>query len=129
MLAISGFITAFGAFGLTSTLLLRAGTLVSLLFAATGGLLVGAAAQMFFVRVLSTTISSNLNLSTIKGTAAQVITPIPAIGLGQIALVLGGQRVTLGARASAGQTIGRGTHVIVDSLRDGVAFVSLVPDD
>ena len=129
MLAISGFVTAFGAFGLTAIILLKAGTLISLLIAATGGLLVGAAAQVFFVRVLSTTTSSNVNLSTIKGTSAQVITPIPAVGEGQIALVLSGQRITLGARASAGQTIGRGAFVVVDSLRDGVAFVSLVPDD
>lgn len=129
MLAISGFVTAFGAFGLVSTILLKAGTLISLLIAAAGGLLVGAAAQLFFVRVLSTTTSSNLNLSTIKGSAAQVITPIPASGLGQIALILSGQRITLGARASAAQPIGRGAHVIVDSFRDGVAFVSPVPDD
>ena len=129
MLAISGFITAFGAGGLVATILLQAGTLVSLLIAIAGGLLVGAAAQVFFVRVLSTTISSNVSLSTIKGAAAQVITPIPAAGVGQIALVLSGQRFTLGARASAAQAIGRGAPVIVDSLRDGVAFVSLVPDD
>ena len=129
MLAISGFITAFGASGLIATILLQAGTLVSLLIASAGGLLVGTAAQVFFVRVLSTTISSNVTLSTIKGAAAQVITPIPAAGIGQIALVLSGQRFTLGARASAAQPIGRGAPVIVDSLRDGVAFVSLVPDD
>jgi hypothetical protein len=129
MLAISGFITAFGAFGMVSATFLRAAVLVSLLIAAAGGLLVGAAAQVFFVRVISTTTSSNVDLSTIKGTSAQVIIPIPATGLGQIALVMRGQRVTLGARASAAQAIGRGAHVIVDSLRDGVAFVSLVPDD
>jgi len=52
--------------------------------------------------------------------------PIPAQGMGQIAIVLGGQRMTLGARSSAGEDIPRGVEVLVDSVRDGVAFVSPV---
>lgn len=124
MLAISGFVTAFGAFGLAATGLLHAGVLVSLGLAILGGVAVGAAAQLLFIRVLSTTTSSNLDLSALKGSPAQIITPIPADGMGQIAFVLRGQRVTLSARSSSETSLPRGTQVIIDGIRDGVAYVS-----
>jgi hypothetical protein len=124
MLAISGFTTAFGAFGLAASTLAHASGLVSLIAALVGGVVVGTGAQYFFVRIISVTTSSNLNLSTIKGQAAQVIVPVPDEGRGQIAFILSGQRVTLGARSSTGLSIPRGTHVVVDSIRDGIAFIS-----
>ncbi len=127
MLAISGFITAFGAFGLAATGLLQAGTLVSLGLAVLGGIAIGAAAQLLFIRVLSTTTSSNLDLSALKGSQAEIITPIPSGGLGQIAFVLRGQRVTLSARSSDEMSIPRNSQVIIDGIRDGVAYVS--PDE
>ncbi|MBN1964941.1 MAG: hypothetical protein JW910_09855 [Anaerolineae bacterium] len=128
MLAISGFVTAFGAFGLVTEGLLSAGPVISLLAAITGGVLVGGAAQLFFINVLRPTTSTNIELSTLKGRAADVTVPITVSGLGQIATIIEGQRVTLSARSSAQIEIARGTAVTVDSIRDGVAYVSL-PDD
>ncbi|MBN2470971.1 MAG: hypothetical protein JXN59_09615 [Anaerolineae bacterium] len=125
MLAISGFTTAFGAFGLATATLLNAPPLLSLLAAAVGGVVIGGLAQLFFIQVLSQSTSSNIQLQTIKGATARVIVPIPEGGLGQIALVLSGQRMTLSARASAENAIPRSTAVIVDSVRDGVAYVSI----
>jgi hypothetical protein len=124
MLAISGFTTAFGAFGLATTTLLGASPIVSLIAAAVGGVLVGGAAQIFFIQVLSRSASTNIQLHTIKGASAEVIVPIPAAGIGQIALVKNRQRITMSARSSAEIAIARGSIVIVDSVRDGVAFVS-----
>ena len=129
MLAISGFITAFGAFGLASTTLLGAGTVLSLLAAVVGGVLVGGAAQLFFIQVLSPTASSNVQLSALKGTQAEVTVPVPPVGMGQIACVAGGQRITLSARSSAGVAIGRGQPVVIDSIRDNVAYVSMPAGD
>ena len=129
MLAISGFITAFGAIGLASTTLFKAGTAVSLLAAVAAGVLIGGAAQIFFIQVLSPTTSNNIHLSTLKGTSARVTVPVPPSGRGQITFVIAGQRHTLGAESSAGLPIGRDTPVIIDSLRDGVAFISTQPEE
>ncbi len=128
MLAISGFTTAFGAFGLATATLLNAPPLLSVLAAAVGGVVVGGLAQVFFIQVLSQSTSSNIQLHTIKGVSAEVTVPIPEGGMGQIALVMGGQRMTLSARVSAGGAIPRQAIVIVDSVRDGVAYVSIDQD-
>ncbi len=125
MLAIAGFTTAFGAFGLATATLLHAPPVLSLLAAAVGGVLVGGLAQLFFIQVLSRSTSSNIDLHTVKGADAKVTVPIPAEGMGQVAVVLSGTRVTLSARASGGEPIPFGAEVIVDSVRDGVAFVSV----
>jgi hypothetical protein len=125
MLAISGFTTAFGAFGLASATLLKAPPILSLLAASIGGVLVGGAAQIFFIQVLSQSTSSNIQLSSIKGTSAQVTVPIPATGMGQIAFVLNGQRMTLSARSSARVDVPRASQVVIDSILDGIAYVSL----
>ena len=65
MLAISGFTTAFGAFGLAASTLLNAPALLSLLSASVGGVVVGGLAQVFFIQVLSQSTSSNIQLHTI----------------------------------------------------------------
>lgn len=124
MLAISGFVTAFGAFGLASVYLLNAGAVISLLAAVTGGVLVGGAAQIFFINVLRPTASTNIELSTLKGKRADVTVPIMGGGQGQVATIISGQRVTLSARVSDKGDIARGTIVTIDSIRDGVAYVS-----
>jgi hypothetical protein len=124
MLAISGFTTAFGAFGLASATLLHAPPIISLLVAAVGGVLVGGMAQLFFIQVLSRSTSSNIQLHTVKGMSAKVTVPIPEAGIGQVAVVLSGTRLALSARASDGEAIPRDIEVIVDSVRDGVAYVS-----
>lgn len=130
MLAISGFTAAFGAFGLATATLLDAPPLLSLLAAVAGGVVIGGVAQILFIQVLSPSTSSNIQLSAIKGASARVTVPIPAQGMGQIAIVLGGQRMTLGARSSAEVDIPRGVEVLVDGVRDGVAYVSLeAPED
>ncbi len=126
LLAVVGFVTAFGASGLGSIVLFSAGTLVSLLCALLGGALVGGAGQVFFVRVISPTISSNIDYGNIKGVSAEVTVSIPPDGLGQVAFVAEGQRHTLSARASSGVAIARNVPVIIDTVRSGVAYVSEV---
>ncbi len=124
MLAISGFTAAFGAFGLATATLLDAPPLLSLLAAVIGGVIVGGLAQILFIQVLSPSTSSNIQLSAIKGASARVTVPISARGIGQIAIILSGQRITLSARSSAEVEIPRGASVLVDSVRDGIAYVS-----
>jgi membrane protein implicated in regulation of membrane protease activity len=125
MLAIASFISSFGAFGLISVTLFDAGTVSSLLAALFGGVVVGIAAQLFFMYILSPTISSEVRQSTLIGMTAKITTPIPANGVGQIALVAEGSRMTYSARATErAQIISRGTPVRIERIVGGVAFVS-----
>lgn len=125
MLAVASFISAFGAFGLISVTLFEAGAVASLIAALFGGLAMGLAAQAFFVYILSPTVSSEIRQASLIGMAAEITTPIPANGVGQIAFVAKGSRVTYSARATDGtQTVKRGTPVRIERIVGGVAYVS-----
>ncbi len=122
-MSIASFVTAFGAFGLISTQLFEASTGISLLFAAGGGLAVGIIAQLIFIYVFSPQTSSLRTQKDVIGVTAEVITPIPDGGVGQIALVARGARVTYSARTKAGLTFKQGDLVRVVELVGSIAFV------
>ncbi len=124
-LAIASFISAFGGLGLISVTLFDAGPIPSLLAALGGGLIVGIAAQLFFLYILSPTISSEIKQTRLIGMVAEIITPIPANGVGQIAFVAKGSRVTYSARATDEQSlVERGTAVRIERIVGGMAYVS-----
>jgi membrane protein implicated in regulation of membrane protease activity len=122
-MSIASFVTAFGAFGIISSQLFGASTMVSLLAAVGGGLVVGIIAQLIFIYVFSPQISSTRTKLDIIGTTAEVITPIPENGVGQIALVSRGSRVTYSARTKSGQSFKQGDLVRVVELVGSIAFV------
>jgi len=127
MLAIASFISAFGAFGLIAVTLLDAGPIASLLAALFGGVVMGLAAQAFFVYILSPTVSSEVHQTRLIGMAAEIITPVPPDGVGQVALVVEGSRMTYSARATtAGESFPRGTPVRVERIVGGVVYVSSI---
>jgi predicted lipid-binding transport protein (Tim44 family) len=97
----------------------------SLLAALFGGFLMGIAAQVFFMYILSPTISSEVLQAQLIGQVAEITTPIPANGVGQIAFVAQGSRVTYSARAtSEGESVIRGTPVRIERIVGGMAYVS-----
>jgi len=53
-----------------------------------------------------------------------VIAPIPEDGVGEIAVVAQGSRVTYPARSSQGTAIKRGTLVVIDQMLGTQALVS-----
>jgi membrane protein implicated in regulation of membrane protease activity len=125
MLAIASFVSSFGAFGLISVTLFDAGPVASIISALIGGVLIGIAAQVFFLYILSPTISSEVRQTKLIGMTAEITTPIPADGVGQIALVAEGSRMTYSARATEKETpITRGTPVRIERIVGSVAFVS-----
>lgn len=125
MLAIASFVTAFGAFGLISASMFDAGTIVSLIFALIGGLLLGIAAQAFFLYILSPTISSEVRQAQLIGRVAEIVIPIPISGVGQIAFVAEGSRMTFSARSMDEiSAIVRGTPVRIERIVGGIAYVS-----
>jgi membrane protein implicated in regulation of membrane protease activity len=122
-MSIASFVTAFGAFGIISSQLFGASTVISLLTAVGGGLVVGIIAQLIFIYVFSPQISSTRTKLDIIGTTAEVITPIPEDGVGQIALVSRGSRVTYSARTKSGHSFKQGDLVHVVELVGSIAFV------
>jgi membrane protein implicated in regulation of membrane protease activity len=57
--------------------------------------------------------SSQIRLSDLAGAHAEVITPIPKGGLGEVAALVGGQRYTAPAREAQGREVPRGAQVRV----------------
>jgi membrane protein implicated in regulation of membrane protease activity len=57
--------------------------------------------------------SSQIRLQDLAGAHAEVITPIPKGGLGEVAALVGGQRYTAPAREAQGREVPRGAQVKV----------------
>ncbi len=125
MLAVASFVSSFGAFGLIAATLLGAGSVISFVVALVGGLLIGIAAQVFFLYILSPTISSEVHQTRLIGQVAEITTPIPPNGVGQIAFVAQGSRITYSARATdETRALERGTPVRIERIVGGMAYVT-----
>jgi hypothetical protein len=123
-ITIASFITAFGAFGLISMGLFEASSRISLIWAIIGGLIIAAIAHFAFgYFLIAPQGSSEVHLRDLFGTVAEVITPIPADSVGEVAFVAQGGRLTYTAKSMAGVAIPRGTTVIIDHISGGVAVV------
>jgi hypothetical protein len=102
-------------------------TIPSILIATAAGLVIGGAAQLFFLYVLSPTKSSHFTLADDAiGREAEVIITIPGEGLGQIAYNNVSGRVKLSARSAGGDKIASGKLVIIEKVVGRVALVKPV---
>ncbi len=123
-ITIASFVTAFGGFGLIAQGLLEVSARWSLLWAAGGGLLVAVIAHFafgyFFIAPQG---SSEVRFKDVVGAVGEVSTPIPAEGLGEVAFVAQGGRVSYPAKSAAGVAIARGTTVVIEQLSSGVVIV------
>ena len=112
----ASFLTAFGVGGIV-------GRYYNLSHPASSGIGVVAGVVMSavvyqFARVLySQQASSTVRVASLVGRSAEVSVAIPAGGVGQIALMAGGERFEQIARSANGAAIARGTEVIVTALR------------
>ena len=124
-ITISAFITAFGAVGIISRQLFGVPGPVSLLWATLGGLLLSGVMFLFYSRFLiGSQGSSEVRVSQLVGLTAEVTAPIPEDGVGEIAVIAQGSRVTYPARSSHGTPIKRGTLVVIDQMLGTQALVS-----
>jgi membrane protein implicated in regulation of membrane protease activity len=69
--------------------------------------------------------SSQILLKDLAGAEAEVITPIPAGGLGEVAALVSGQRYTAPAREAQGREVPRGAHVKVLKMVGSTLLVEL----
>jgi hypothetical protein len=124
-ITISTFITTFGAIGIIARQLFNVSGPFSLVWSAGGGLLLAGAMFLFYSRFLiGSQGSSEVRVSQLAGLTAEVIAPIPEDGIGEIAVVAQGSRVTYPARSSRGAAIKRGTLVVIDQMLGTQALVS-----
>jgi hypothetical protein len=123
-ITIASFVTAFGSFGLIAVYLFNVPDKVSLLWASGGGLVVAIIAHFAFgYFLIAPQGSSEITARDIIGLTAEVITPIPANGVGQIAFVAQGRRVTFSTRSASGVPVPKGTLVSIESFTGSVAVV------
>jgi membrane protein implicated in regulation of membrane protease activity len=91
-LTIATFITAFGAIGLVSTNLFSASDRGSVIWASLGGLVFSFLVYIGFTYLfIKPQGSSDVQVSELTGHMAEVITPIPENGMGEVALIAGRQ--------------------------------------
>ena len=69
--------------------------------------------------------SSQIRLQDLAGAHAEVITPIPAGGLGEVAALVDGQRYTAAAREAHGREVPRGAQVKVLKMVGSTLLVEL----
>ncbi len=128
--ALAMFGAAFGMTGLITRLWADMEAVPSVLWATAVGLVIGAAAQAFFIYVLSPSKSSHFSLSDdAAGREVEVITTIPGSGLGEIAYDNVSGRVKLGARSATGRQIKRGVLVKIERVNGRIAVVHPIEED
>lgn len=121
---IASFITAFGAAGLIALGLFNTSAQWSLVWAVVGGLVMAVVAHFAFgYFLIAPQGSSEVRLKDIVGAVAEVITPIPADSVGEVAFVAQGGRVTYPAKSAAGTPIARGSTVVIESVISGIVVV------
>ncbi len=123
------FVTAFGATGLVARGLFQVSERTSLIWATLGGLIVSVLAYIGFTYLfIKPQGSSEVRVSDLAGSDAEIITPIPAGGMGEIALVAQGGRVTYSARTKDGTGLPAGQVVRVLRVLGGVAYVETIKE-
>lgn len=123
-ISIAAFVTSFGGIGLIANLGLGWDSLASVVAAVVGSLIVAILSHFaFFYLFIAPQASSALKGSDIIGRTAQVTAPIPGNSVGEIAYVSMGERHTATARSSSGQSIARGSTVIIEGITGSVMNV------
>jgi membrane protein implicated in regulation of membrane protease activity len=118
------FITGFGAGGTLGHYLLHWGMAGSLALATGAGLLLAGAAFLTLDLIFSQTqAGSEFATDALIGRSAEVTTPIPQDGAGEVAFQVKGQRETAAARTVDGAPIPRGRHVVIERVTGSTVYV------
>jgi membrane protein implicated in regulation of membrane protease activity len=121
---ITMFVTAFGGIGLIATRTLGLPVLLCLPLALASGLLLAAVTFFTFAKLFQATEgSSEPRISELAGLEAEVITPIPVQGLGEIAYVARGSRFTAPARSEDGRPHAAHSTVLIERVVGSVFCV------
>ncbi len=124
-IVIATFISTLGAIGLMGTRAWHLGLLSLLPAIPAGAALAGGIYFLYSTLMAQAGTSSAATVQETHGVTAQVITPIPEKGLGEIVYEVRGMRYNAPARSISGQAIPRGSHVTVLQVKDSIAIVDL----
>jgi membrane protein implicated in regulation of membrane protease activity len=127
-ITMAAFITSFGGVGIVTTQLFGVRPEISLLWATLGGFITGGVVYLFYGRLLvGMQASSEVRTQELVGAVGEVIAPISASGVGEVAYVAKGSRISSPARSATGQAIPRGTPVVIERVVGGTALVRPQP--
>ncbi|MGE5327942.1 MAG: hypothetical protein ACM3KR_00335 [Deltaproteobacteria bacterium] len=128
-IVIATFITLFGGFGIIGHFMSSIAAIFVFIFALAMGLL-GAAVIFYTVVVPMYKCQSNSLISneSITNILADVITPIPVEGLGEVAYIAGGSKYTSPAKSLNQEEILKGTQVVIICIKDNIAEVIKKPE-
>lgn len=128
-IVIATFITLFGGFGIIGHFMSSIAAIFVFMFALAMGL-IGAAAIFYAVVVPMYKCQSNSVISSesIVNTIADVITPIPLEGLGEVSYIAGGSKYTSPAKSLNQEEISKGTQVVIVNIKDNIAEVIKKPE-
>lgn len=123
-LVISSAITAFGAVGLAAMKGFGMSSLMSTVVALAFAGIIGTAIFFGIVKFMYGSQSNSIfSLDDLIETEAEVLTPIPENGMGEIAYVINGIRYTLTARSLEHNSISRGAVVVIREIAGNAAIV------
>ncbi len=124
-LVVSSAITVFGAAGIVSKVGLKMGDLSSSAVAITIAGIIGAAIFFGIVRVMyGSQSNSTFSLDDLIGIDAEVITPIPESGMGEVSYTMNGMRYNLSAKSAYNENIQRGECVKIKNITGNAAVVA-----
>ena len=123
-LVIASAITAFGAVGLAAMKGFGMSGLLSTIVALAFAGAIGAAIFFGIVKFMYGSQSNSIfSINDLVETEAEVLTPIPEGGFGEIVYTSNEIRYTLPARSAAGESIKRGARVIIREISGNIASV------
>lgn len=118
------FVTVFGATGLICTIGFDIDQRFSLVIAAFSGALVSLIVAYAYSRLLVEMHgTTEIRQADMIGAVAQVITPIPADGMGEVRFEIKNELISRPARSSDRTPISRGTTVVVEQIVAGAVIV------
>jgi len=128
MPTIMAFLTWFGGAGYIFTRTLGLGAIFAVPMALASGLTGGAIMFVLLARLLWPMMSKPMSKTeySLPGTAARVVSPIRAGGVGEIVYSKGSSRFTAGARSVDEQPVAKGEEVVILSYEKGIAYVQRV---
>lgn len=125
-LALAMFFAAIGAWGLIAVRGFGASDTASLTVAIPAALVTAYVVTYAGWRlVVSSSGSSQIRVTDLEGATAEVITPIPERGAGEVAAMVQGQRFSGPAREADGKAVPRGALVTVKTMVGGTMVVTV----
>ncbi len=127
-ITIATFVTTFGGVGLVLNNLTTLSPVLGLFISASSGFVLAGGVFLLYARLLGAAqASSEIVIGTLIGKRGETTSPIPGDGVGEVAMIAQGSRITVPARSATGETIPRGTRVVITDLAGGVALAR--PDE